>query len=191
MPAGIRILNSRGSALEELFFLRQDKVLIENKRQLDKMEHSLKTVAEISGISDDALLRRLLELNIQLDVLATISIIPLIEVAWADGKIQKKERDVILNAAEACGMGRGRIGHSLLEQWLHHRPPKGLLQSWIYYVRGLCQLLSDAERQALKTDLLGRARAVAEAAGGFLGLTSKVSLREEDMLFTLGRAFKP
>lgn len=191
MPTGHRILSSRGRALEELFFLQQDKVLIENKRQLGKMERTLKTASDISGITDDALLRRLIELNIQLEVLATISIIPLVEVAWADGKIHEKERDVILRAAEDYGIVMGKIGHNLLEQWLQHQPPKGLLESWIYYIQGLCDLLSETDRRALKTDLLRRARAVAEAAGGFLGLTSKTSLREEDMLLKLERAFKP
>ncbi len=191
MPAGIRILSSRGRALEELFFLTQDKILIEKKRQLEKTGRSLKTIAEISGISKDSLIRRFLDLNIGLDVLATISIVPLVEVAWADGKIHEKEREAILKAAEACGLGRDQIGHSLLEQWLRHRPPKGLLESWIDYIRGLCQLLNKTERRVLKTDLLQRARGIAEAAGGFLGLTSKVSLREEDVLLTLEGAFTP
>jgi hypothetical protein len=190
MPVGKRILRSRGRALEELFFLKQNNVLIENKRQLEKMERTLKTVSDISGITDDDLLRRLIELNIQLEVLATISIIPLVEVAWADGKIHKKEREVILKAAGDYGIGKNQIGHSLLEQWLQHQPPQGLLESWIIYIRGLCHLLSEADCKALKTALLRRARAVAEAAGGFLGLTSKVSLSEEDMLFLLERAFE-
>ena len=42
----------------------------------------------------------------------------------------------------------------------------------------------------LKSDLLGRARTVAEAAGGILGLGSKVSKSEQAMLEELAHAFE-
>jgi len=191
MPARIKILRSRGKALEGLFFLKQDNVLIEKKRQLKKMEQNLKTLSEISGITNEAILRKLIELNVQVEVLATLSIIPLIEVAWVDGKINKKERELILKKAQSFGIRRGQIDGSLLEQWLKQRPPRGLVESWIYYMRGLCSLLSEAERQELKSDLLQRARAIAETAGGFLGLKPKISLKKEDVFLKLESAFEP
>jgi hypothetical protein len=48
-----------------------------------------------------------------------------------------------------------------------------------------------ADRNRLKSELLGRARRVAEAAGGFLGLGSKVSRAEEAILTELAAAFEP
>ena len=44
-------------------------------------------------------------------------------------------------------------------------------------------------KNALKRDLLGRARSVAEAAGGFLGFGSKVSQSEQAILDELEQAF--
>ena len=123
-------------------------------------------------------------------MLATMSIIPLIEVAWADGKVNEGERDAVLKGAESYGLLKDQIGFSLLEQWLGHRPPAGLLESWIYYIRGLCPLLSGAEREILKADLTQRARAVAEATGGLIGKKSKISLREHDVLAKLESAFE-
>jgi hypothetical protein len=63
------------------------------------------------------------------------------------------------------------------------------LDAWQAYIAGLCAQLSATERENLRTSLLGQARAVAEAAGGFLGFGSKVSQAEEAMLQTLDRAF--
>jgi hypothetical protein len=48
--------------------------------------------------------------------------------------------------------------------------------------------LQGAARDQLKSSSLGRARAVAEAAGGFLGLGS-ISAAEKKMLDQLERAF--
>jgi len=173
-----------------MFFRTADHVLIEKKRQLEKTERSLATAAKVSGISSEAVLRKLIEMNVQLDVLATLSIIPLIEVAWADGKVDEGERDAVLKGAESYGLLKDQIGFSLLEQWLGHRPPAGLLESWIYYIHGLCPLLSGAEREILKADLTQRARAVAEATGGLIGKKSKISLREHDVLAKLESAFE-
>ena len=47
-----------------------------------------------------------------------------------------------------------------------------------------------SERDAIKTTFLSRARQVAEAAGGFLGLTSKISGKEEAMLKKLESVFQ-
>lgn len=190
MAKQISTLHLRGKALEEMFFRKADHVLIEKKRQLEKAERSLATAAKVSGISSEAVLRKLIEMNVQLDVLATLSIIPLVEVAWADGKVDKGERDAVLKGAENYGLLKDQIGYSLLEQWLGHRPPAGLLESWIYYIRGLCPLLSGAERETLKADLIQRARAVAEATDGFFGKRSKISLREHDVLVKLEGAFQ-
>jgi len=173
-----------------MFFRRADQVLIEKKRQLDKMERSLAAAAEVSGISDEALLRKLIGMNVQLDVLATLSIIPLVEVAWADGQVDEEERKAVLKGVESRGIVKDRIGFSLFEQWLGHRPPAGLLESWAYYIRGLCPLLNKAERDILKADLVERARAVAEAAGGRSGQKPKISLREHDVLAKLESAFE-
>ena len=49
--------------------------------------------------------------------------------------------------------------------------------------------LRESARGALKEDLLGRARAVAEAAGGLLGFGNKVSKSEQAVLDDLEEAF--
>ena len=42
---------------------------------------------------------------------------------------------------------------------------------------------------ALRDEVLGRARAVAQATGGFLGMGSKISVEEEVVLGQLAKAF--
>jgi hypothetical protein len=190
MSKQVSALRLRGKALEDMFFRQADHVLIEKKRQLEKTERSLATMSKVSGISSEIVLRKLIEMNVQLDVLATLSIIPLIEMAWADGKIEDEEREAVLKGAETYGLLKDQIGYNLLEQWLGRRPPAGLLESWVYYIRGLCPLLSGAERETLKTDFIQRARAVAEASGGSRGKKSKISLREHDVLAKLESAFE-
>jgi hypothetical protein len=184
-------LHVRGKVLEDFFFFKQDLALAGEKRQLQNMEHNLKTISEISGITDEAILRKLIELNIQVEVLATLSIIPLVEVAWADGKIDDKEREAILKAEESFGVFEGQVNRTLFEHWLQNHPPKGMIESWIFYMQGLCQLLGKNERRALKTELLQRARKVAEVESGKPKAKSKISRRKEEVLLQLEQAFEP
>ncbi|MEE8451848.1 MAG: hypothetical protein V3R99_08035, partial [Thermoguttaceae bacterium] len=68
-------------------------------------------------------------------------------------------------------------------------PDAQLLAAWKDYVATLSQTLGESAKVALKADLLGRARAVAETAGGLLGFGNKVSKSEQDALDELEEAF--
>ena len=184
-------LHLRGKRLEELFFFKKDAALADEKRRLQKMVHDLETLSRISGIADEAILRKLIMLDIHVEVLATLSIIPLVEAAWADGKIDDPEREAILKAAEGFGLVEGQVTRDLFEHALRNPPPKGLVESWIFYMQGLCQLLSKEERRALKKDVLRRARTVAEAESGIKKGAARLSRRKEEALLRLEQAFEP
>ena len=182
---------TRGSRLEDLFFEKEDVLLVEQRRRLAQMERTQGVLAEISGIGDCEVLTRLVELEVSPDLLAALAIVPLIEVAWADGEVREHEAVAVLAGAEGSGIAKGSANHILLQEWLRHRPPKAMLEAWTYYAAGLCEALSDQQRESLRHDLLLRARRVAEAAGGFLGLTSRVSGQERAVLARLEAALAP
>jgi hypothetical protein len=110
-------------------------------------------------------------------------------VAWANGVIEDKERRAVLSAAEANGVVPGSPAHETLHSWLKRRPTASLLQMWGEYIVELRDHLSPTERHALRDEVMGRARAVAEAAGGYLGLIKKISPEEEIVLQELAKAF--
>ena len=57
-----------------------------------------------TGIDDPDLLARLAELGIRPETLAALTLIPLIETAWADGVMHAKERDAVLRGAATSGI---------------------------------------------------------------------------------------
>ncbi len=191
MPEESQNIHSRGRVLEDLFFFKQDQALVEKKRQIKKIERNLKTLSGISGITDEGILRKLTELDIQVEVLATLSVIPLVEVAWADGRFDEDELMAILGGAEEHKFFEGQHNRSLFEHWLRNQPPSGMVDSWVFYMQGLCQLLTEKERRALKTDLLQRIRRVWETGGGKPGKKAKVSRRKEAVFHKLEKAFEP
>jgi hypothetical protein len=72
---------------------------------------------------------------------------------------------------------------------LEQRPDATLCTAWQAYVQALVATLDVKAREALKTELLGRARTVADAAGGILGFGSRISKAEQTKLAMLEQAF--
>lgn len=182
-------LQKRRASLEEAFYLEEDRKLIEKYRNLQKMEENKKNLAQVSGIRNEAVLKKLIELDVRAETLASLTIVPLVEVAWADGKVEQEEKQAVLKAAAKVGFKKGEVDYVLLEQWLTHKPKIELLVAWENFVKGLCEVLPQTERTSLRDELLTHAHKVASASGGFLGLTSKVSDEEGKMLQRLSAAF--
>ncbi len=175
-------------ALEDAFFLEQDRVLIEKLRAMKQMAETKDALAAASGITSDAVLSRLVELQVEPEILAALAAVPLVEVAWADGRVDDGERAAVLAHADAQGIRAGSMERELLERWLTHRPEPRLLEAWRTYVQGLCARLGPEERAELKEELLRRTRATAQATGGFLGM-GRISAPEQRMLDALAASF--
>lgn len=184
-----QFLGERERALEEAFFSKHNAELRERLRAEQERRAVRDELMQISGVQDEALLDKLDSIGISGGAWAALALIPLVEVAWANGVIEAKERRAILAAAEANGVMHGTPGFQLLESWLDRRPDGRLLQAWGEYVVDLCSRLSPSEKQAFQREVLGRARAVAEAAGGLLGLINKISPEEAVVLAELDKAF--
>lgn len=183
-------IDRRAKELEEAFFLKHNQKLLDQLKSMQSMEETKEALREASCIHDDRILEKLVELDIHAEMVAALTAVPLIEVAWADGEVDDKEREAIMHGAEESGVTLTSNCHEILAQWLTEKPGPELLDAWTHYIEGLTSALSDEEVETLKSDLLNRARNVAEASGGFLGLTSKVSSEEQKMLETLENAFK-
>ena len=177
-----------GSSLEDAFFFEQDRTLIERRTERRKMAESKEVLGTVSGITNEAILERLVNLNVHPETLAALALVPLIEVVWADGKVDEKELAMVLAHARTQGIALGSVERELLERWLTHRPEASLLNAWQHYVQGLCECLSQSERDALKEELMRDVRKAAEASGGFLGM-GRISGREKQVLLKLESSF--
>jgi hypothetical protein len=178
--------------LEDAFFTSQDKQLIEDLRALRKMKETRESLARISGIKNEAVLDKLVSLNVRPETLASLCVAPLVEVAWADGEVDPKERQAVLSAAEKMGIKQGDIDYDLIKQWMTHKPGDDLVAAWVHYIQGLCEQLTNEEINGLQSEIMGHAKAIAEASGGFLGtgIGGSISKSEKEMLAKLNAAFK-
>ena len=181
-------LLNRGKSLENKFFRDKDQQLLEKLKAEMAGKEAKDALAAASGITDQAVLDALTANNVTSESLTSVSLVPLVAVAWADGKIDDKEQEAILKAAEGAGISADSASHGLVSGWLKEKPGDDLLESWKAYVGGLKGSMPEEAFGQLKTTVLKRAKDVADAAGGFLGV-GKTSDAETKVIEELEKAF--
>lgn len=182
-------LDDRRQALEESFFKKENEKLLAALRAKQEHVEQREALAGVMKLKDDTVLDHLVDAGIRAETWLAISLVPLVEVAWADHQMDADERKAILEAANEDGITEGTDARALLEDWLTVRPLPSVRAAWTEYIQAVVPLLGDAAREALREETLERSRSVAHATGGFLGFGDRVSEAEEQVLEELGRAF--
>lgn len=128
------------------------------------------------------------ELKVPREAYRVVSLLPLVYVAWADGKIQKSERDVILRIARENGL-LAHGGEDALARWLSEPPSRQQLRTDLAALNELARKDKGAVTGGSGADeeqlLLAWCQDVADAAGGMLGLGRARSDAETAALKTI------
>jgi len=178
-------LNDAGKGLEDAFFAKENARLLQQMRDKAAKQERRAAMRDVVRVNDDALIDHLIELGLEPGTVLALQLVPLAAVAWADGQIEPKERDAVLKAAAAQGIAADSVAGQMLKNWLVQQPGAELMDAWKRQMRALLPLLSPKERDDIRASALERARSVADAAGGFLGLTSRISAQEKAVLAEL------
>ena len=181
-------LEERGRALENQFFEQENKQKLAAMKAKLEGQQTREELRKASGMTDDAVLDKLVTLGLRANTIAALSLVPLIFVAWADGSIQDNERSAILQGAHGKGLEQGTDGYELLTTWLNKKPDAELFDAWEGYIKALASQLNDEQNRLLKNQIVGFAKMVATSAGGILGF-GKVSGTEEKALERIEAAF--
>jgi hypothetical protein len=181
-------MHKRQKALEEEFFAKKNQQLRDKLKATFDQEVTREKLKAATGITDPVVLERLIALQVRGETMAAFWLYPLVEIAWADGKLDGKERDAILEAAVAGGIERGSPGYEALEAAMADGPTEARRKVWFAYAQDLNGRLDPNERRRVRDELLARARRVAEASGGLFGV-GKVSAAEQRILDAVAGAF--
>jgi hypothetical protein len=171
----------RGRSLEEEYFRRKEKEVIEKMRRKAESDDQRKRLGERAGLADEDVLRDLHELGYTAETVMLLHLVPLIQTAWAEGGVSPKERDLIVKAARARGVDAGSAADAQLSQWLTQRPSDDLFEKTLRAIRTILQAQSPETRSASERDLLSLATAIASASGGIVGFGA-VSEEERQIL---------
>jgi hypothetical protein len=171
----------RGHSLEEEYFRRKEKEVIEKMRRNAEADAERRRLGERAGVADDEVLRDLQELGYTQDTVMLLHLVPLIQTAWAEGGVSAKERDLIVRAARSRGIEAGSSADQQLMRWLTERPSEQLFERTLRAIRAILQARPPEERESNERDLLSLCTAIASASGGIVGFGA-VSEEERQIL---------
>ena len=135
------------------------------------------------------LAERLVRLGFDSETACVLHILPLIQVAWANGEISRRERSRILHVLKLREVPEGSRAWVMCESLLSARPTDAFLQSCREVLRDV--LHSGKPGQDLEErQLIDLCVDIAEVSGGLFGLHRTVSAAERtviaDIAATLG-----
>jgi hypothetical protein len=167
---------------EEEYFHKKERELIERMQRRAQLEAERQQLGEAVGVADEEILQALQELGYTRETVALLHLVPLVQVAWADGHVASREREHILDVARIRGIQTGHPAYQQLADWLNHRPPDELFQKTLRLIRDLLQALPPEQREASTRDLVSYCTQIAAASGGLLGLGRRISDQEHSVL---------
>jgi uncharacterized tellurite resistance protein B-like protein len=157
------------------------------RARLDEASERLanrEAIAKTVGTSELSLLDRIEQLGFTGDSARVLDLLPLIHVAWADGKTDQRERATILTVVEQRGIAKDSDAALLIESLLEVRPSETFLSESLALVRDLAAKQgNDGQR------LVDLCVDIGEASGGLFGFGERVNDDEYALIQRIADAF--
>lgn len=183
-------LAGRGRALEEEYFRKRDRELAEKMRQAAAAQQARRELGQATGLDDPELLRELEELRFTPETVSLLPLVPVLQMAWAEGGVSAQERALLVQIARSRGIAEGSAADRQLAEWMSDGPSEEVFSR----AGRLTRALLDAEASPLVTglsadELVQYAERIAAASGGILGI-GKISSEERALLTKLGETLQ-
>lgn len=182
-------LHDRGRAIEEAYFRQKDQELIDKLRKRAEAEVAQQALGAITGVSDPEVLHELQALGFTPDTVQLLPLMPVLQVAWAEGGVTPVERLLIEKIATARGIVAGGPADAQLMDWLANKPSDDVFHGAARLIRALLDSGSGVVADLDVDDLVGYCEKVAAASGGVFGL-GRVSLEERQLLASIASDLK-
>ena len=182
-------IQERGRSLEEEYFRRKNRELVEKMQQEARSEQARRDMGAQVGIDDPEMLRELQKLGFTAETIALLPIVPLVEVAWADGSVAASERDAIRSLARSRGVADGSAAAHQLEAWLADRPTADVFSGATRLIRAILDAPAHDEKMMTADDLVAYCESIASASGGLFGVRA-ISTEERAALTSIAERLK-
>jgi hypothetical protein len=167
---------------EEDYFRKKDRELVERLRDAAAADQARKGLEASTGITDRVLLDELRELGFTPETVVLLPLVPVVQMAWAEGGVTPAERGLVVDLARKRGIGEGSPADRQLSDWLDRRPAQDVFT-------GALRLIGAMTTTGVSgADVVASAEAIASASGGLFGI-GKVSAEERALLSQIQSAF--
>jgi hypothetical protein len=159
----------RGRALEEEYFRKKDRELVETMRKAADAEQARGEMARQTGLQDPALLTELQELGFTPETVSLLPLVPVLEIAWAEGGVTPAERDLIVTLARTRGVDEASPAGRQLAQWMENQPAPIVFERAGRLIAAMLGSASNETQGLTADDLVAYCERIAAASGGIFG----------------------
>lgn len=160
--------------------MRRDKELEAlRKTEREGIAESLDTTREVA--------EEALDLGFSSETSRVLPLVPLIQVAWADGTVSTAEEQSVLEMATSRGIETGSPSYEFLRRLLTEKP------SPLFFERTnrvISRLIQDDSGAWMRKTLPELCKEVADASGGFFGLGNRISKEEQKLIDEFAETFQ-
>ena len=182
-------LGERGRALEEEYFRKKDRELVEKMRRAAEADSARAKLGQTTGLSDPVLLQELQELGFTAETVSLLPLVPVVQMAWAEGGVTREEREVLVRLARSRGIAADSAADRQLSDWLGNRPDDAVFARAGRLIRALLDSGSPSTGTLTAEELVLQAEKIAAASGGILGL-GRISPEERALLKQIAEELK-
>jgi hypothetical protein len=179
----------QGRDLEEEYFRKQDRELIERMRKEAETAAAKKALGERTGLTDPQLVSDLEALGFTADTVSLLPVMPVIQVAWAESGVSTKERKLVVDFARQRGIAEGSAADAQLQEWLNTRPSNEVFDKATRLIRAMLAAGAETTHDLNPDDLVAYCERIAHASGGVFGFGS-VSAEEKQALARIAQALR-
>jgi hypothetical protein len=181
-------LAERGRSLEEDYFRKRDRELLERMRAAAAADEARKQLGSVTGL-EGADVDELRALGFTPDTISLLPIVPLLQVAWAEGGVSAEERTLIVQLARSRGIEEGSAADAQLTRWMSDAPPASVFAGATRLVNAMIDVPGSTAGGLTRDELVAYCERVAAASGGFLGM-KKISAEERALITSISQDLK-
>ena len=179
-------IKERGRALEEEYFRKRERELVERIRKAKADDAARHDIEAATGLHDADLLRELVDLGFTPDTLPLLPLVPVLQVAWAEGGVTPAERELVIKLARARGVAPDSKADIQLLVWLANRPEDAVFASAGRLINALLAVHAAPMGTLTADQLIKYCETVASVSGGIFGL-GRVSFEERELLASIAK----
>ncbi len=167
---------------EEDYFRRRETEAIERLRKEEARKAERAAMGKIIDSQDPRILAKLEALGFNHETVKLLHLLPLVQTAWADHRVDPRETALILDLSRERGVLPGSPSEQVLNEWLRKRPANELFRDGLGLISELlCSRPAEVRRRTTK-DIVKLCARVAAASGGLFGLGEKTSDQERRVI---------
>jgi hypothetical protein len=118
-----------------------------------------------------------------------LPLVPIVQMAWAEGGITQAERTLLMEVARERGIAAGSAADRLLADWMAREPSPEVFTRATRLIRAMLDSGAPDSAPMSVDDLIKYSERIAEASGGILGI-GRISSEERATLAKIAAELK-